>query len=98
MRSWFQNDIITKNYVIYTKSKNGGIKGTWWVLQFFSEKLGMDLGQPTGGRQAGYPTSGGSHQLTKVSWISHLTACNWGVQGADSPPHSLGIASWYFAN
>ena len=64
MRSWFQNDIITKKYVIYTKSKNGGIKGTWWVLQFFSEKLGMDLGQTTGGRQAGYPTGGGSRQLT----------------------------------
>ena len=46
----------------------------------------------------GTPTSGRSHQLTKVSWISHLTACNWGVQGADSLPHSLGIASWYFAN
>ena len=60
--------------------------------------MGMDLGQPTGGRQAGFPTSGGSHQLTKVSWISHLTACNQGVQGADSLPYSLGITSWYFAN
>ena len=75
-----------------------GLVGHGGCSNFPVKKLGMDLGQPTGGRQAGYPTGGGSHQLTEVSWISHLTACNQGVQGADSLPHSLGVASWYFAN